>query len=277
MTTTTTFTTREALLQSPASRLWALGDYARVAREVIPDLGATLTRALRIAPGERVLDLAAGDGNASFPAARAGAQVVAADITPELLAKGAERARALGVDSIIWDHQDVQALTYDDASFDVTLSSVGVMFAPNHQATASEILRVTRPGGRIGLANWTPRGFIGQMFAAMRPYAAPPAPGSTPPPRWGDESHVRELFGNGVSELTAHKRGVRVDIFNSPEEFVRYFKAWYGPTIATYRRLADEPGQAAELDSVLISLASRNGAGRRPMEWQYLLVEARRA
>ena len=275
--TTTTFTTREALLQSPASQLWALGDYARVARRVIPDLGATLTRALRIAAGERVLDLAAGDGNASFPAARAGAQVVAADITPELLAKGAERAHELGVDSIIWDHQDVQALTYDDASFDVTLSSVGVMFAPNHQATASEILRVTRPGGRIGLANWTPRGFIGQMFAAMRPYAAPPAPGSTPPPRWGEEPHVRELFGNGVSELTAHKRGVRVDIFNSPEEFVRYFKAWYGPTIATYRRLADEPGQAAELDSVLISLASRNGAGRRPMEWEYLLVEARRA
>lgn len=269
--------TRPSLADSPARTIWALGDYARVAHEVIPTLGATLTRTLRVAPGERVLDLGAGDGNASFPAARAGARVVAADITPELLARGQERAREQGIDQITWDHQDVQALTYSDASFDVVLSSVGAMFAPNHEATASEMLRVTRPGGRLGFAHWTPEGFIGQMFAAMKPYAAPPAPGATPPPKWGDEAHVRTLLGEGVSSLTASRRTVTVDLFSTPEAFVDYFRTFYGPTIATFRRLAGEPEKAAELHAALVEVAARFGAGRGAMAWEYLLVAAERA
>lgn len=273
--TATTSITREELEQSPARRVWALGDYARVAREIIPGLGATLTDVLRVGPGERVLDLAAGDGNASFPAARAGAEVVAADITPELLSRGAERARQQGVVGITWDHQDVQALTYEDAAFDVALSCVGVMFAPHHEATASEMLRVTRSGGRIGLASWTPEGFVGQMFAAMKPFAAPPAPGASPPPLWGDESHVRRMFGTGVSELTARKRSVRVDLFDSPHALVAYFKTWYGPTVATYQRLESRE-KMAELDASLTGLAAAHGAGSGAMQWEYLLVEARR-
>lgn len=268
MTTTTTTTART---------VWALGDYAKVADEVIPGLGADLTQAVRVSHGEHVLDVAAGSGNATFPAARAGARVVAADITPELLEAGRQRAAERGIPGITWREADAQALPFDDASFDVVLSCVGVMFAPDHQASASELLRVTRPGGRIGLAHWTPEGFIGQMFAVMKPYAPPPAPGATPPPRWGDERHVQDLFSDHVDRFESSRRTLRVDRFDSPRAFVDFFKSYYGPTIAVYGRLVEQQDRAAELDAALVDLAERFGAGRGPMEWEYLLVEAGRA
>ncbi len=271
MTTTPTTT------PTTARTVWALGDYAKVADEVIPGLGADLTQAVRVSRGEKVLDVAAGSGNASFPAARAGAHVVAADITPELLEVGRQRAAEHGLHEITWREADAQALPFADASFDVVLSSVGVMFAPNHQSAASELLRVTRPGGRIGLAHWTPEGFVGQMFAVMKPYAPPPALGATPPPKWGDERHVRGLFGDGVDRFETSRRTVRVDRFDSARTFLDFFKSYYGPTILVYRRLAGQPERAAELDAALVDLAERFGAGRRAMEWEYLLVDAGRA
>lgn len=154
------------------------------------------------------------------------------------------------------------------------------MFAPHHRASADELLRVCRPGGAIGLVNWTPEGFIGQMFATMKPYAAPPPPGAQPPPLWGAEDHVRELLGAGVAELSMTRRDLRVDQFADPAAFREFFKSWYGPTIATYRGIADDLGRVAELDAALDDLVRRfdvGGGGATVMNWEYLLVTARRA
>jgi len=166
--------TADQALKAKHRALWALGDYPSVAREVIPALGPELVAAAGIRAGQRVLDVAAGDGNAAIPAARAGARVTASDLTPELLAAGRVRAGDL---PITWEPGDAEALPYGDATFDATISSVGVMFAPHHQRAADELLRVTRSGGTIAHASWTPEGFVGQMFATMKPYVP------TPPPR----------------------------------------------------------------------------------------------
>ena len=167
--------------QTTSTPLWALGDYHAVATELIAPLGPRLVAATGIGPGQHVLDIAAGTGNAAIPAARAGADVVASDITQALLDVGRRAAEAEGVD-LDWRADDAQALPYDDGEFDAAISCVGVMFAPQHQAAADELVRVVRPGGRIGLISWTPTGFIGRMFATMKPYAPPPPPGAQPPP-----------------------------------------------------------------------------------------------
>ncbi|MDO9495946.1 MAG: class I SAM-dependent methyltransferase [Nocardioides sp.] len=254
--------------------LWALGDYPDVAATVIPDLGQALVDACRVTAGDRVLDIAAGSGNASVPAALAGADVVASDLTPELLEAGRARAEQDGI-TLSWEVGDAEALPYEDAAFDVVMSCVGVMFAPFHDAAAGELLRVVRPGGGIGLLSWTPEGFIGQMFGAMKPYAPSPPPGAQPPPLWGNEAHVRALLGDGVTDVDVERRTVTVDRFATPEEFRDYFKASYGPTIAVYRGLDAE--RAAELDEALAALAARHDDGGGEMRWEYLLVTARRA
>jgi SAM-dependent methyltransferase len=257
--------------------MWALGDYPRVAAEVIPDLGARLVAACSVQGGNRVLDVASGAGNAAIPAARAGGRVIANDLTPELLAAGQRRAEQQGV-SLEWRDADAEALPFADGTFDVVMSCVGVMFAPNHRAAAGEMVRVCRPGGTIGLVNWTPDGFIGQMLVTMRAYAAPPAPGTQPPTLWGDVDYVRDLFGDGVATLTTRRESVTVDRFQDPDAFRDYFKAHYGPTIAVYRGLADDPDRVAALDRDLSSLARRHDRGRDTtiMEWEYLLYTARK-
>ena len=258
--------------------MWALGDYASVATDVIPDLGAVLVEACGVGPGQRVLDVAAGSGNAAIPTALAGAGVVACDLTPELLESGKVQAQQRGA-RLEWHEADAEALPYDDGEFDVVLSCVGVMFAPRHEACAAELLRVCRPGGTIGLVSWTPEGFVGQMLATMRPYVAPPPPGAQPPPLWGSEGHVRSLLGDRVQDVTARRDTVVVDRFATPEEFRDYFKANYGPTVAAYRGLAEDAEGAAALDRELADLARchDSGAGRTVMEWEYLLVTARKA
>ncbi len=265
-------------LKAKHRAMWAMGDYAAVASEVIPALGPTLVEATGISAGDRILDVAAGSGNASIPAARAGGAVTASDLTPELLETGRREAERQGLE-IEWREADAEALPFDDGSFDVVLSCVGVMFAPHHQRSADELLRVCRPGGRIGLLSWTPSGFIGQMFATMRPYAAPPPPGAQPPPLWGDEAHVRQLFGDRVTDVEARVQAVPIDRFESPVEFREFFKRTYGPTIAAYRYIAEDLQKVADLDRDLEELGRRFGigAGSDSPGWEYLLFTARRA
>jgi ubiquinone/menaquinone biosynthesis C-methylase UbiE len=270
-------TAADQALKARHRAMWALGDYPAVAHEIIPTLGPILVEASGIRPGDRVLDVAAGSGNAAIPAAEAGATVIASDLTPELLEVGRRESTARGL-QLEWRQADAEALPFDTGAFDAVLSCVGVMFAPHHQESADEIVRVTRPGGAIGLLSWTPEGFIGQMFATMRPYAPPPPPGAQPPPLWGREEHVRALFGDRVVEVDARIGSLTVDHFGTPEEFRDYFKRTYGPTIAVYRALADEPDRAAELDVDLVELARRHGldGSSTRMEWEYLLLTARR-
>ncbi|WP_033327659.1 class I SAM-dependent methyltransferase [Streptomyces yerevanensis] len=273
--------------------MWAQGDYPAVAAEIIPELGEVLVEACGLRDGgerseagslrsegrgRRLLDVAAGSGNAAIPAALAGASVVACDLTPELFEAGRRLAAQRGAE-VEWRQADAEALPFGDGEFDTVLSCVGVMFAPHHQAAADELVRVCRPGGTIGLLSWTPEGFLGQMLATMKPYAPPPPPGAQPPPLWGDEDHVRALFGDRITDIEARKQTVLVDRFKSPEEFRDYFKERYGPTIATYRAIADDPARTAALDRDLAELARRHdqGAGSTAMEWEYLLFTARRS
>jgi ubiquinone/menaquinone biosynthesis C-methylase UbiE len=265
----------DAALKARHAAMWALGDYPAVARDVIPELGRVLVEACRVTPGQDVLDVAAGSGNASIPAALAGARVIASDLAPELLEVGRGLADTAGVD-VTWEQGDAEALPYADASFDVVMSCVGVMFAPHHELAATELVRVARPGATIGLASWTPEGFIGRMFAAMKPYAAPPPPGAQPPPLWGSEAHVRELLADGVEELAAEKRSLAAE-FARPEDFRDFFKRTYGPTIVTYRGIADDPEKVAALDRALVDLARDAMGDDGRMRWEYLLVVARRA
>ncbi|MBF6206584.1 class I SAM-dependent methyltransferase [Nocardia sputi] len=256
--------------------MWALGDYPSIAAEVIPALGRRLVEACRIGPGQRVLDIAAGSGNAAIPAAEAGADVVASDLTPELFEAGRRIAAARGVE-LRWQEADAEALPYADAEFDAVISCVGLMFAPFHQAAADELVRVVKPGGTIGLINWTPSGFIGQMFATMKPFAPPPPPGAQPPPLWGDEAHVRSLLGDRVADLELRRENAEIDRFADGAEFRDFFKSYYGPTVAVYKAIAAEPERITRLDRELAELAARHDLGNGRMEWEYLLVTARRA
>jgi hypothetical protein len=150
------------------------------------------------------------------------------------------------------------------------------MFAPHHQRTADELIRVCRPGGVIGLISWTPEGFVGQMFATMKPYVAAPPPGTRPATMWGNADHVRALLADRVTEFTAHRGALRVDRFADGATFRDYFKANYGPTIAAYRGIADQPDRVDALDAQLAELGDRYLAGSSAMEWEYLLVTARK-
>lgn len=256
--------------------MWAGGDYPAVAAEVIPATGPRLVEAVGVRAGDRVLDIAAGSGNASIPAARRGATVVASDLTPELFDAGRRLAAEAGVE-ITWQQADAEALPYRDGEFDVVLSCVGVMFAPHHERAAAEVLRVTSPEGRIGLLSWTPEGFIGQLFTAMKPFLPPPPPGAQPPPLWGSEAHVRELLGSGVSDLSATREKLRVERFDTAEAMRDFFRDKYGPTMTAYRVNAGDPARLAELDRAIVDLARSHDLGGGAMEWEYLLVTATRA
>jgi ubiquinone/menaquinone biosynthesis C-methylase UbiE len=276
--TAITDTAEDRALKAKHATMWALGNYAAVASEVISSLGPIVVDAAGITAGQRVHDVAGGSGNVAIPAARTGAEVVATDLTPELLEKGRRDAEAQG-QTITWRVADTEALPFEDGEFDTVVSCVGVMFAPHHQVVADELVRTTRPGGTIALLSWTPEGFIGQMFATMKPYAPPPPAGAQPPPLWGHVDHVRELFGDRVEEFTARQQDLVVDHFATPEEFRDFFKANYGPTIAVYKAIADDADKVAALDRDLVALAERfdRGDGHTVLDWEYLLVTARRA
>jgi SAM-dependent methyltransferase len=261
-------------LENKHRTLWGLGDYNVIAAVVAP-LGAALAAAAEIGPGVRVLDVAAGTGNAAIPAAAAGADVIATDLVPDLLEQGRAAATARGLD-VTWQTANAEALPFADGEFDVVLSCIGVMFAPHHQQAADELLRVCHSGGTISVISWTPEGFIGQLFATMKPYVPAPPPGVSSPPLWGSVEHVTGLLGERVTDLVTEHRMLTVDQFAGGAEFRDYFKTCYGPTIAAYRGIAGEPEQVAALDAALAELGDRQLAGTSVMEWEYLLVTARR-
>lgn len=268
---TTPDRTADEALKAKHRAMWSLGDYPAVARTAIPDLGATLVDACGVAVGQRVLDVACGSGNAAIPAARHGAEVTAADLTPALLDAGRRAARSAGV-SVDWQEVDVESMPFDDDRFDVVMSCVSAMFAPHHQRTADELVRVCRPGGTIGLVSWTADGFVGELLAAIAPFAPAPPPGAEPPTRWGDESRVREMFGDRVTDVDARRQDVTVE-FPDPESFRECFKTMYGPTVAVYASITDSDTVAA-LDTTLDELARRHdrGADHTIMDWEYLLA-----
>ena len=279
MTTSTLDPETDRPLKARHRAMWASGDYPLVARTVIPDLGAVLVDASGVRAGQTVLDVAAGSGNAAVPAAATGARVVASDLTPELFDVGREAAARAGVD-VEWREADAEAMPFDDAAFDVVLSCVGVMFAPHHEIAADELVRLCRPGGTIGLASWTPQGFVGRLLGTMRPYAPPPPPGAQPPPLWGDEQHVRSLLGDRVQDVSVRRQVVRVEAYATPKEFRESFKAHYGPVLAVYRSLGDDAERVAEVDAALDELARSADLGREGslvMEWEYLLLTATRS
>lgn len=259
--------------------MWAQGDYPALASELIPNLGAILVEACGIKPRQRVLDIGAGAGNAAIPAAMMGAEVVASDLTPEMFDAGRHQAAERGVE-LEWMEADAEALPFPDSEFDVVMSCLGVMFAPHHEASAGELLRVCRPGGTIGLLSWTPEGFIGQMFATMKPFAPPPPPGAQPPPLWGSEDHVRKLLGGSVTDIQARKQTVTITSFHQPHDFLHYFKSHYGPTISVYKSLGGDEEKVKALDEALTELAATysdaHGDAPSQMDWEYLLLTARK-
>jgi SAM-dependent methyltransferase len=255
--------------------MWASGDYAKLAADLVLPLGPVLVQATGIAPGDRVLDVAAGTGNAAIPAAETGARVVASDLVPELLEQGSRLAAERGVD-LEWREANAHELPFSDNEFDVVMSCIGVMFAPFHQLAAGELVRVCRPGGRIGLISWTPEGHIGQLWAAMKPYAPAPPPGAQPPPQWGQEDHVRALLGDRVTDVVTERRMLTVNQFADGAEFRDYFKTLYGPTISVYRNIEGDSDRVAALDADIARVGDSVLSGSSTMEWEYLLLTARK-
>jgi len=261
-------------LKARQQAAWSSGDYA-VIGTTLQLVGETLAEACDVRCDERVLDVAAGNGNATLAAARRGGIVTSTDYVSTLLDRGAERARAERLD-VAFKVADVEALPFDDASFDVVLSTFGVMFAPDHSASAAEMARVCRPGGRIGLANWTPEGFIGQLFKTLGRHVPPPA-GVQPPSLWGTEAHVRSLFGERASAITLTKKTFNFR-YRSAAHFIDVFRTWYGPVHKAFASLPADGAAALEQD--LTALLDRlNVAGPRslvvPGEYAEIIVVRR--
>ena len=257
--------------------MWASGDYPSMVDTFLLPLGPRLVEACGIETGIRVLDVAAGTGNAAIPAAARGADVVASDLTPELFDAGRARAAAEGVE-LEWVEADAENLPFEDASFDVVMSSIGVMFAPHHQAAADEMARVCRPGGTVGLLSWTPEGMIGALFRTMGPFMPTPPPGAQPPPLWGSEEHVRELFGERVEFETLEREPLEITAFERPDDYGEHFKQRYGPTIAA-RANAEKEGRGEEFDRALSEFCeewNRGGAEDARFEKEYLVAVGRR-
>ncbi|HWP62916.1 MAG TPA: class I SAM-dependent methyltransferase [Candidatus Binatia bacterium] len=221
-------------------QVWAAGDYQAIAARIVP-VSERLCDAVDLRAGARVLDVAAGTGNTAIAAARRECQVTAIDYVPTLLERGRARAAAEGL-PVIFEDGDAEALPVPDAAYDVVLSTFGSMFAPNQERAAGELLRACRPGGRIGLANWTPDGWIGEMLRVVGRHVPPPA-GLRPPTRWGSEDGLRELFGDGIGALQATRQSF-VWRFASAERYLDLFRTTYGPVLKAFEAL-DASGQEA--------------------------------
>jgi SAM-dependent methyltransferase len=270
-------TSADQELKARHRAMWASGDYPTMVETFLLPLGPVLVEACDIGPNQRVLDVAAGTGNASIPAAQRGATVIASDLTPELLDAGRSRAEAAGV-QLEWWEADAEHLPFDDEDFDVVMSCIGAMFAPHHQDVADELVRVCRPGGIVGLASWTPEGMIGALFRVMRPFAPPPPPGASPPPLWGSEEHLHDLFGDRVEFTTLDRRVLNVTAFRRPTEWGEHFTQLYGPTITT-RANARRDGRERGFDDALAAFCREWNLGpddQARFEQEYLLAVGRR-
>jgi ubiquinone/menaquinone biosynthesis C-methylase UbiE len=254
--------------------MWALGDYALMAEEVMAPLGPILVAATGIRPGVRVLDVAAGSGNISLPAAKTGARVISTDLTPELLRRSQARAAEQGL-TLDYREANAQALPFADDEFDTVMSAIGVMFAPDHQSAANEMVRVCRPGGTIGVISWTAEGYFGRMLAAIRPYRPSLSASLAPSALWGRENYVTAMLGGRVRGVSTRRAMLEVDRFDSAEAVHVYFKNHYGPTIEAYANIGGNAVLAAELDAQLIELA-RHYLADGVMEWEYLLLTAQK-
>lgn len=231
---------------------WASGDFAVVAARIVL-VAEHLCDTADLHAGWRVLDVATGSGNAAIAAARHGCAAVGVDYVPSLLESGRRRAEAEGLDVQLLEG-DAEALPFPDASFDAVTSVFGAMFAPDHARAAAELLRVCRPGGTIALANWTPTGFIGELFRTVAVHVPPPA-GVQSPMLWGTESHLRGLFDDAIASLEIEER-IFTFRFPSAEDFVLFFRTWYGPTLKAFASLEGESRDALEHD--LLDLARRS-------------------
>ncbi len=256
-------------LKNKQMAAWASGDYS-VIGTTLQIVGESLAEACDLRYDERVLDVAAGNGNATLAAARRGCKVTSTDYVVSLLERGAERTHAERL-PVSFKVADAEALPFEDASFDAVLSTFGVMFSPNHAQAASELARVCRSGGRIGLANWTPEGFVGQLFRTVGRRLPPPA-GLQPPALWGVESHLQSLFGGQAASIEVARR-----IFNfryrSAAHFIDVFRSWYGPVHKAFAALppADAAGLEEDLTQLLNRL-NRAGPGSLVVPSEYLEV-----
>lgn len=256
-------------------KTWSEGDFSMVASLVLK-VAEDLAEALQIVPDERVLDVACGSGNGAIAAARrAWGNTVGVDFVPELLERGRERAAAERLD-VEFVEGDAADLPFGDGEFDVVMSIFGAMFAPEQEKTASELLRVCKPGGRIGMANWVPDGEVGDMFMTTVKHAPPP-PGLKPPLLWGVEDNVRELFGDGISDLRAERKTNR-QVFRSIDHWLDFFRTYFGPTKVAFERVGPEGEEALEKDLRDFLERSNHGGDRAlVLEADYLEIVATRA
>jgi SAM-dependent methyltransferase len=264
--------TADTDLKTRHRTMWSSGDYPLMVETFLLPLGPRLVDACAIEPGARVLDVASGTGNAAIPAAQRGATVTASDLTPALLEAGAARPETAGLD-LDWVAADAENLPFDDGSFDVVISSIGVMFAPHHDAAAAELVRVCRPGGTIGLLSWTPDGMLGALFATMKPFMAPPPPGVSSPLLWGSETYLHELLGDRVDFHVERRDVLEITAFDRPRDYGEHFKAYSGPTIAA-RANAVRNGVEDEFDAALDAFCdewSHGTSAPARFEKQYLL------
>ncbi len=257
-----------AALKSRQQSAWASGDYSVIGAR-LQIVGENLCEALDLRSGEKVLDIAAGNGNATLAAARRWAEVTSTDYVPELLERGRERAMANGL-AVNFQQADAEALPFQDASFDVVVSTFGVMFTPDQDKAAKEMLRVSRRGGRIGMANWTPESFIGQVFKTIGKHI-PPMPGVRSPALWGTKARLEEMFGGQASiEATSRMYNFR---YRSPAHWLEVFRTWYGPVYKAFEALP-QPGKTALEEDFLALIARFNRAkdGTMVVPAEYLEV-----
>jgi SAM-dependent methyltransferase len=257
-----------ATIKQGARAAWAAGDFPAIAERQLWPVGRRIVDRVDVSPGEDVLDVACGTGNAAIRAAEDGARVVGVDLTPELFEAGRRLAEDAGVE-IDWVQGDAEELPFPDESYDVVLSTFGCMFAPRHRVAALELVRVLRPGGRLGIASWTPDGAMGDFFRTVGGYLPPAPPLAEPPALWGSEAHVRELFdGTGV-ELEFERDVVQPVPFDSTDEAVEFISTKFGPMIMA-RQLTEASGRWQDLRSELAKLYERDD----PLE--YLVVVGRK-
>jgi ubiquinone/menaquinone biosynthesis C-methylase UbiE len=256
-------------LKSRQQTAWASGDYALIGT-TLQLVGEQLAEACDLRFDERVLDVAAGNGNATLAAARRGCQVTSTDYVASLLDRGAERARAERFD-VKFQVADAEALPFADASFDAVLSTFGVMFAPDHTKAAAEMARVCRPGGRIGLANWTPGGLIGQLFKTLGGHLPPPA-GVQPPSLWGVETHIETLFADSASAIAVMPRMFAFR-YRSAAHFIDTFRNWYGPLHKAFAALESDKAEALRSDLLdLLNRLNTAGPGSLIVPSEYLEI-----